>query len=208
MGWGGQPHLGGKGRIGSSTTGCGVEVLLPPRGRGVEWWMGSGATMAWQEQGMCPWHMAPSLHQQSIGCLERDARSLHHPPVGKTCGFLTAVPLLPSPWRRTLAMSPNRRTLAVGPSGRILLMVPVEGCWSWSQWEKDVGRGSQREDIGHGPSGRTTLTVLPTGAPSFCHGTRIVTRGHTADTMPFTSLHTQSMHSTWASPKVFTIHSR
>lgn len=199
-------------------------------------------------------------------CLERDARSLRHPPVGKTCGFLTAVPLLPSPWRRTLAMSPNRRTLAVGPSGRILVMVPVEGrwswsqwekdvgCgsqweeavghgfqqeedvghgpnkrtlvvvpvegghwpwvpvgggrWSWSQWEKDVGRGSQREDIGHGPSGRTTLTVLPTGAPSFCHGTRIVTRGHTADTMPFTSLHTQSMHSTWASPKVFTIHSR
>jgi len=86
----------------------------------------------------------------------------------------------------------------MGPNGRILVVVPMEGGrWSWSQ----------QEDIDHGTSGRKMLSMVPTGALSSCHGTHVVTRGHTADTMPFTSLHTQSMHSTWASPKVFTIHS-
>lgn len=71
-----------------------MEVLLPPRGQGVEWWMGSGATMAWQEQGMHPWHMAPSLHQQSIGCALRGMHEAFATPqwgklVGSSLPFLS-----------------------------------------------------------------------------------------------------------------------
>jgi len=76
------------------------------------------------EQEMCPQHMALSFHQLSTGCLERDAQSLHHPLVRKTCGFLTAIPPLPSSWRRTLVMGPSwRRMLVMGPKGRRMLAV-------------------------------------------------------------------------------------
>lgn len=119
----GSPISEVKEELGSSTTEREVEALLPPRGRGAEWWMGIGAAMAWWEQEMCLQHTALSLHQLSAGCLGGGCTKPWSPP-GEEKPVGSSLPFLP------FRLLGGGRWPWVPTGGGCWSRVPWgEGCW-------------------------------------------------------------------------------